>query len=102
METLVTPRRSRQPVLTQPGAKPVNCYGNVFVSMCVDSDNDFGGAQEVGACHSYLLMLSGISSSRPGERTGLREGLWPSSYEVTAHPVGGLYGPPRQRVDRSL
>ena len=46
-------------------------------------------------------MLSGISSIWPGERTGLRGGLWPGSYKVTAHPVGGLGGPPRERVDRS-
>ena len=44
METFVTPRRSGQPVLTQPGTKPVNCYGNVFVFVCVDSYNDPGSA----------------------------------------------------------
>ena len=101
METLVTPRCSGQPALIQPGAKAINCHGYMFVSVCVDSDNDPGNAYGVGTCHSCLLMLDGISSSRPGERTGLREGLWPSSYQVTAHPIGGLSGPPREQVDRS-
>ena len=42
METLVTPRCSGQPALTQPGAKAINCHGYMFVSVCVDSDNDPG------------------------------------------------------------
>ena len=44
METLVAPRRSGQSVLTQPGAKAVNSHGYMFVSVCVDSDNDPGRA----------------------------------------------------------
>ena len=53
METLVTPRCSGQPALTQPCAKPVNCYGNVFVSVCVDSGNDPGS----GPSGWYLSQL---------------------------------------------
>ena len=33
-------------------------------------------------------MLDGISSSRPGEWTGLRGGQWPCSYEVTTWSMG--------------
>ena len=46
-------------------------------------------------------FLSEMAPNGPGERTGLRRGLWPSSYQVTAHLVGGRIGPPRERVDRS-
>ena len=98
---VVSIRCSGQPALTQPAAKAINCHGYMFVSVCVDSDNDPGSAYGVGTCHRCLLMLDGISSSRPGEWTGLRGDLWPSSYQVTAHPIGALSGPPREQVDRS-
>ena len=52
-------------MLTQPRAKAINCHGYMFVSVCVDSNNDSGSAQAVGICHGSLLMLDGISSSRP-------------------------------------
>ena len=101
MEGFVATGNGWQPELTQPAAKAINCHGYVFVSVCVDSDNDPGSTEGVSTCHSSLLMLDGISSNRPGERTGLRGGLWPCSYQVTAHPIGGLGGPHREQVDRS-
>ena len=56
---LVAPGSSRQPVLTQPGAKAVNGHGHVFVSVCIDSDNDPGLAQGLGVGHSLPSSCSG-------------------------------------------
>ena len=52
-------------MLTQPTTKPVYTYAHVFVSVCVDPDNDPGFTYRITACHGYLPMLDGIGSNRP-------------------------------------
>ena len=49
-----------------------------------------GGIENRDGGHSCLLVLRVDGTHRPGERTGLRRGPWPSSYEVTARLAGGL------------
>ena len=100
----LTPALSRcragpKPVLAQAGAEAVDCHGYVLVPMGVDPHDYPGGIEMCDGGHSCLLVLRvGWHPPVPTKSgTGLRRGLWPGSYEVTARLVGG----PRWAAPRS-
>ena len=66
---------------------PVNSHRHVFILMSVDSDNHLNSgtaAQIDGYCHDSLLRECARLARGPGERSRLRWGWRPCSYEDTA------------------
>ena len=74
--------------LAEADTLPVNSHRHMLVLVSVDSDNhvNSGTAVQIGGyCHDCLLKDCAKMARRPGERSRLRWGWRPRSYEDTAH-----------------